>query len=793
MKVCDSWLAMWTKPELNKDQMIHQFTMAGLEVDECELAAPHFEGVVVAEVIETKRHPEADKLTVCQVDNGIEVVQIVCGASNVRPGLKVALAKPGAKLPNDIKIGEAKLRGEMSYGMLCSTVELGCAENSDGIWELPKDAPVGEDFRKYLHLDEHIFSFELTPNRGDCFSAQGLARELAAITGSDYKPQSITEVSASHDETLNINVLNPEWNPLYCGRIIKNIKPHTASPLWLKEKVRRIGLRSVHPVVDVLNYVMFLFGQPMHAFDCHKIGNLIEVREAKAGEQITLLNGKEVKLTEGTPLITNGKRPIAIAGVMGSEDSAVDDDSSIIFLESAYFDLVKLSGVARSYGLTSDASMRYERGVDPSLASLALEFATEMLVSVVGGEPGLVQVIRSEEHIPAKKAISFNPDLFKKRTGVSLDFLSMKTFLERLHFEVNATSDIWRVEVPSHRFDIFQDVDLVEEILRLYGYENIPSIAIEGVLQAGKIDTTENTIRLYSQALKNLGYQEAINYAFVDPKIQAMLFPNDKPIQLLNPISPELAEMRVSLLPGLLGRLLYNINRQQNAMQLFESGVIFSGTALEPKETAVMAGLLYGSIQTMNWCCEDKSFDFYDAKGHIEHLLAAQGFNNIQFEQVEKDGLHPGQTAFISLNGAYIGYVGVLHPKLQHHFDISQPVILWELQLSQFSHLSRPRYQGLSKFPQTRRDISFLIDQKITADAILTAVKTALSSDVLKEVKIFDVYKSEDLEKGMVSIAIACIFQDLHKTLVEDDILSYQSAILKVLSNEFSIKLRDGQ
>lgn len=793
MKICDSWLGLWTQSNLNKEQIIHQFTMAGLEVEEYQLAAPPFNQVVVAEVLEAKRHPQADKLSVCQVNNGQQVVQIVCGAPNVRQGLKVALAMPGAELPNGMKISEAKLRGETSSGMLCSTNELGCADGSDGIWELPKDAPVGKDLREYLNLDEGIYGFELTPNRGDCFSAIGLTRELTAITGTSFKEFDIKAVVPTHHEIQTISVQNPQWNPLYCGRKIKNIKPYAVTPLWLKETMRRLGLRTVHPVVDVLNYVMYLLGQPMHAFDCHKIGAHIDVREAKAGETITLLNGKTAELSAGTPVITNGVKPIAIAGVMGSEDSAVDDDTSEIFLESAFFNPVKLSGVARSYGLSTDASIRYERGVDPELAVKALEFATDLLLSIVGGEPGPIEVLRSEMHLPKAPVITFDPKLFSKRTGVELSLGHIETLLMRLGFGIEKDALLWQVTVPSYRFDIFQDVDLVEEILRLYGYDNIPTVALVGELVVGRIDEKEQFIRRLSMGLKHLGYHEAINYAFVDPKLQDQLFPTNEAIRLLNPISPELANMRVSLWPGLISSLLHNINRQQTTMQLFESGTIFLGTAEQAKEQAHVAGLLYGPIQALNWCgLKDKKFDFFDAKGHMEHLLHDLGYDELVFSPSEYEGLHPGQTAAININGVLCGMVGVLHPKLVHDLECSYAPILWFINLSELPAIKVKKYKTLSKFPFTRRDISFLIHKEFSSENIIHAIKSAVSDEVLKTVQIFDVYQGKEIEPGFVSIAVTCTFQDDHKTLIEDDILSYQSAILKVLTEQFHIKLRDG-
>lgn len=793
MKVSESWLSTWTQPGISPTEVVHQFTMAGLEVEHFAPAAPYFSNVIVAEVLETQRHPQADKLSVCQVFTGKATVQIVCGASNVRAGLKVALAQPGAELPNGMKISEAKLRGETSLGMLCSAVELGCADNSDGIWELPKDAPVGEDFRKYLSLDEYVYEFELTPNRGDCFSALGLARELAALTDSPFISQAIEAVPSVHLETLQVNIQADEVCPLYCGRKIKNIKPYAVTPMWLKEQLRRVGIRSVHPVVDILNYVMLMLGQPMHAFDCHKIGKHVEVRRARLDETIDLLNGKSVVLEEGTPIITNGERPIAIAGVMGSESSAVDDDTVDIFLESAFFAPIHMAGVARKYGLSTDASIRYERGVDPSLAPKALEWATQLIIEMIGGEAGPIEEIRQASHLPQQKFVEFEPSLFAKRTGINLPIEEMKSYLKRLNFSVEVQGDVWMVAVPSYRFDIALDVDIIEEILRVFGYDNIPTIGIEAPLRSGQIDATETIQQDWARALTHLGYNQAINYAFVDPKIQEMLYPGRQAINLLNPISPELSQMRLGLWSGLIASLIHNVNRQHTALQLFESGVVFSGQAENPSEKTHIAGLLYGDINALNWNSPTHVFDFFDAKGHLEHLFAMHGYQKIKFVSKMHDALHPGQSASIMINDIHCGWVGVMHPRWQQALDLQHAIVLWEINLSELPNSKKCQYQILSKFPQMRRDISFVVEKTIPVEEILTAIRNAVPEELLQDVQVFDVYQGGEMSESQVSLAVACIFQDASKTMTEQDILFHQSAILEILKGKFNIRLRDGQ
>ena len=794
MKVCESWLDSWTQTGLNQAEIIHKFTMAGLEVAECGMAAPFFDNVVVAEVLATKAHPQADKLTICSVDNGDAVVQIVCGATNVRQGLKVALAKPGAHLPGGLHISEAKLRGEASFGMLCSAVELGCAEGSDGIWELPITAPVGQDLREFLNLNEHIYGFELTPNRGDCFSALGLARELAAIAHrpiAAFKPKA---VQAMHDGLIPLDLIAPDLCPRYCGLYIKDIKPHVQSPMWLRESLRRIGLRSLHPVVDVLNYTMYYLGQPMHVYDLHKIERQIQVRRARTGETLDLLNGKTVHLTEGTPVIADARAPIAIAGVMGSLPSSVDEDTVDIFIESAYFTPHALAGVARSYGLATDASIRYERGVDPALSTLALEFAAELILAIVGGTAGVVQIKEDVQHLPKIHELKFEPALFTRRTGVLMTAEDMQAMLARLNFVVDsANPQMWTIQVPSYRFDIEDDVDIVEELLRLYGYDNIPSIPIEAMLRPGKMDETEVVIHHCSQLLKDLGYMEAINYAFVDPKLQDMVYPGEQAIQLMNPISPELSAMRLGLWPGLIASLVHNVNRQQQHVKLFEAGTSFNGTAAKTEEIKQLAGVLYGNPNGLNWASPDKTYDFFDAKGELEHLLQAHGVTAYHFAPAAHQVLHPGQSADIYLRNTVIGRIGVLHPRWQQVLDIIHPVVLWSLNVSALPIGGVKTYQVLSKYPHTRRDISFVIAKTVSAQDIIKAVRTVIPYAILKDVQIFDVYAGKEIESGSVSMALACVFQDLDKTLVEADIIRYQDNILHTLQQQFNIQLRDGQ
>ncbi len=792
MKVSEAWLREWVNPALTGEQLAAQLTMAGLEVDSFSPVAGVFNHVVVAHVLQTTRHPQADKLSICQVDSGAGTpVQIVCGASNVRAGLKVALALPGANLPGSIMIKESTLRGELSQGMLCSVSELGMDDKSEGIMELPDDAPIGADLREYLHLNDHVLDIDLTPNRADCFSVLGVAREVAALNKLPLQALPTRIAQPASDESLAVHLPEPEACPQYCGRIIREINPDATTPLWLKERLRRAGVRALHPVVDVTNYVMMELGQPMHAFDLHTIKGDIHVRFAQADETLVLLDGQDITLTEQVLVIADEEKPLAIAGVMGGEDSAVQAHTTDIFLESAFFNPLVVAGVARKYGLSSDSSQRFERGVDPALQLLALERATHLLQSIVGGCVGPVMVVNQPQYLPEKHCILFNPAKVKQLTGLDIQVDDMAVMLQGLGMTVVRKADVWTVSTPSHRFDVALDVDLVEEIVRLYGYDNIAAAPIEASMQGGEINPVELMTARTATFLSARGYHEIISYSFVDPEFQSAIYPDAQTMQLLNPISSELSQMRVGLWPGLLASMVYNIHRQQMAIRLFEAGVVFDVEDGQLRERPCLAGLLTGEHGGMNWCESTRQFDFYDMKGDLQTLFSMLQLSDVHFVAAEHPALHPGQSARIFIAGQDAGWIGVLHPRFADELDLSAEVMLFELSLATLYNDKPMRYQQISKYPQIRRDLSLLVNESVSAGQIEQAVRAVVTPEWLKAFDVFDLYTGESIPVGKKSLAIALILQDEKRTLVDTEINAVIDAILKKLEVEFAIVLRE--
>lgn len=793
MKISELWLREWVNPELAVNQIAEQLTMAGLEVDSLVPVAGSFSGVIVAEVMSTKPHPQADRLTLCTVNDGSETpLSIVCGAANVRPGLKVALAKIGAQLPGNLQIKETKLRGELSQGMLCSTSELGMTEKSEGIMELDKQAPLGQDLRTYLQLDDHIIEVDLTPNRADCFSLQGVAREVAALNRLPLKPPVIQAVQPQTDEVFKVRVSASKACPAYLGRVIKNIDPTKETPLWMAERLRRSGLRLVHPVVDVTNYVMIELGQPMHAFDLRALKGGIEVRFAKNGEQMTLLDGQEVVLNDRVLLIADEQKPLALAGIMGGEGSAVQSDTVDLFLESAYFNPLSISGVARQFGLCTDSSQRFERGVDPQIQRLAMERATSLLLEIVGGQAGaLIEVIEAGS-LPEEKKVELDPEKVSRLSGLAVDKATIVESLSALGMVVeNPEAEILKVKIPSYRFDVSLDVDLVEDIIRLYGYDKLPTTAIASDLQAGKEVATETQGNRCAALLASRGYHEIISYSFVDPQLQRVLYPDAESLQLVNPISSELSEMRLGLWPGLIAAMLHNAHRQQQAIKLFETGVRFSVEKGQLSEIPCLAGLITGEYGYLNWAEKQRDFDFYDLKGDVEALLSQSKLGPVEFVARAHPALHPGQSAAIMSQGFQIGWIGVLHPRLSDELDLAKEVILFELDLTPLEAGKASRYQQISRFPLIRRDLSFLVDKDISAAAIAKTVRAAVPNHWLKSFDIFDLYLGEGIPEGKKSLAVAITLQDATRTLVDSEINELISAIIKSLETDFAILLRD--
>ena len=792
MKVSELWLREWVNPSLTGHQLAAQLTMAGLEVDGLHPVAGLFNQVIVAKVLQTTPHPQADKLTLCEIDAGLDTpLKVVCGAANVRAGLNVALAMPGANLPGGIIIKESMLRGQPSQGMLCSLSELGLDDNSEGIMELSADAPVGVDLRDYMSLNDQVLDIDLTPNRADCFSVLGVAREVAALNRLPLRAPPAVVNQPVINEQLDIELKAPEACPQYCGRIIRAINPNATTPLWMKERLRRAGLRSLHPVVDVTNYVMLELGQPMHAFDLEAIDGSINVRFAHKDETLELLDGQVVSLNEKVLVIADDSKPLAMAGIMGGEASSVHAHTTDIFLESAFFSPLFVAGVARFYGLCSDSSQRFERGVDPTLQTVALERATELLLQISGGQAGPVTVANDVDLIPAKINVLFSPTSVKRLTGLQVSEDEMMLILKGLGMTVVRKDAQWDVGIPPHRFDISLDVDLVEEIVRLYGYDNIKSEPLIAKVCPGNVNAYESTLNQIGDFLCTRGYHETISYSFVDPEVQQALYPDAKAMQLLNPISSELSAMRVGMWPGLLASMIYNAHRQQSAIKFFEAGVVFDLSGGKLQERSCIAGLITGEQGGLNWSEPARQFDFYDMKGDLQSLFARLNRSDVKFVAASHDALHPLQTARIVIGETEAGWLGVLHPRLVDAMQISGDVVLFELSLFPLIHREPTRYQPISKYPLIRRDLSLLVGDDVSVAQIEHAVREVVSVNWLKSFDVFDVYTGDKIPKGKKSLAIALTLQDDHRTLVDAEINEIIGAIINQLDDEFAIILRD--
>lgn len=793
MKLSKLWLREWVNFSLTEREIANQLTMAGLEVDAVNPVAGEFTHVVVAEVLSTMPHPDADKLTLCEVNaNTDKPLKIVCGAANVRPGIKVALAMIGARLPGGFLIKESKLRGEVSQGMLCSLSELGMAEQSEGIMELESNAPVGMDLREYLILDDHVFDIDLTPNRADCFSVLGIAREVAALNKLALLEKPVSAVVPSIDDVLAIHLRNPDACAQYCGRVIRHINPQASTPLWISERLRRSGIRTLHPVVDVMNYVMLELGQPMHAFDLARIKGEINVRFSNTQEQLELLDGQKLSLNEKVLVIADQESPLAMAGIMGGAASAVQEHTHDVFLESAFFNPVVIAGVARNFGLFSDSSQRFERGVDPCLQRKALERATNLILSIVGGEAGPIVEVNDKKHLPATVSFSFDTDKVKKLTGLSIAQGEMKNLVERLGINIKREwNNFFEVTIPSYRFDIQQDVDLVEEIIRLYGYNNLYAQPMYISAQAGKTCATEEIATLLAHWFSARGYHETISYSFVDPELQDVLYPQQESMQLLNPISSELSRMRTGMWAGLIASMIYNVHRQQNAVKIFEIGVVFDVHKEQLTERPCIGGLLMGEQGSINWSESTRRFDFFDLKGDLQSLFTALKLQQVAFIAAIHEALHPGQSVQIMINGIPAGWMGVLHPRLADELDLHHDVLLFELNLEVLFSYQVPRYKAISKYPQIRRDLSFLIDEEISIMEIEKVIRGVIKENWLKSFHVFDVYRGEGVPEGKKSLAIAMILQDESRTLVDTEINSLINAIISALENKFLIMLRE--
>jgi len=792
MKFSENWLREWVSPKLSTADLAEQLTMAGLEVDAIESLTPAFKGVIVGEIIEVAPHPEADRLQVCRVNSGTKELQIVCGAANARPGIKVPLAVIGAELSDNFKIKKAKLRNLESFGMLCAGTELGLDIEGDGLWELPTEAPVGEDLANWLKLDDNTIEVDLTPNRADCLSIQGLAREVGALNKLDVTSPDIISVAPSSDESFPIKLTSPEGCPRYLGRVIRGIDIDQATPVWMQEKLRRSGLRCIDPVVDVTNYVLLELGQPTHAFDLDRLDTHLDVRLANKGEKLVLLDGREISLDADTLVIADKKKALAIAGVMGGEFSGVSSTTKNLFIECAYFSPAALAGKARRYGLHTDASHRYERGVDPELTSFAIERITQLLLNIVGGEAGPVVTSEDTGYLPVRTAIKLRHQRAEALSGLEFSSDEIEEILTRLGCVVSAEEEsAWQVVPPSWRFDLEIEADLVEELTRVKGYAKIPEVPLTADLHVKPNPENTRDDATILAALRARGYREAITYSFIDKDLCRDCGFEDSLVELQNPIASDMSVMRPSLLPGLLAVLKRNQDRQEQRLRLYETGLQFNraedGSILQ---TATLAGLASGSLYTEQWQSKSQKISFYDVKQDIDTLTAAVDASDIRWEASKKIScMHPGRTAVLVIDGEQVGYLGEIHPGLLGKLDISGPVILFEIQLNALKSQKVPAFQPVERYPSVRRDIAIVLDQNISA-ADITNVIAKQGGNLLRTSRIFDIYMGQGIDSNKKSVALSLTFRDSSRTLEEQEVNGLVGLIVAQLEAKLGAKLR---
>jgi phenylalanyl-tRNA synthetase beta chain len=803
MKFSESWLREWVNPALDTNALCEQLSMAGLEVDGVEPVAAQFSGVVVGEVVECGQHPDADKLQVTKVDVGeAELLDIVCGAPNCRKGLKVAVAKVGAVLPGDFKIKKAKLRGQPSFGMLCSFSELGMGEDHSGILELPQDAPIGHDFREYLDLSDNIIEIDLTPNRADCLGLKGVARELGVLNQLDVLEPSISQVEVQSAAERGIDLLAPKACPRYLGRVIEGVDLSAESPLWLKEKLRRSGVRSIDPVVDVTNFVLLELGHPMHAFDNDALQGDINVRFAEQDEPLTLLDGNEIKVNADTLVIADEEKALALAGIFGGLVSGVTSNTKNIFLEAAFFNPDDILGKSRQYSLHTDASHRYERGVDPDLQHTAMHRATALLLDMVGGKAGPIIEAVSTEDLPIRNKITLRQPRITRVLGKEIDGGRVKDMLERLGMQVDSTDTTYTVEAPSYRFDIAIEEDLIEEVARIYGYNNIENKAPLAHLNINAHPEKLVLVSDMKQVLMQQGYQEAITYSFVDPKKQTALFPLLEGLTLPHPISSDMSVMRVSLLPGLLASLSYNQKRQQSNIKLFESGLVFIPSDTEKtgvSQIPMIGGVLCGNSHDEHWGIGNNALDFFDAKAMCEQLInvsaTAEDFEFVPYAQVtsilgEQSAYHPGQCAAILYRGEPVGLVGAIHPQHKKLLGLSSKVYAFEIQTDALASRKLPTAKLISKYPINRRDIAVTIKESVEIGKLLKSIEKIGISELV-DLNLFDIYQGDGIEPGCKSLAISIWLQSTEKTLEDVEIQKSVDIVIRHLQEHFSATLRD--
>jgi len=783
MQFSENWLRTFVNPKLSSKELSHALTMAGLEVEEMVPAGTVFTKVVIGEIISAEKHPDADRLQVLKVNVGSENLQIVCGASNARVGLKAPCALVGAELPG-FAIKEAKVRGVESFGMMCSAKELGLTAEATGLLELPNEAKIGQDIREYLSLNDHLLTLKLTPNRADCLSILGIARDVAAITGAPLNTIAASRVGIGSQASFSVKVSATEACSAYFGRVIEGVNAQAKTPDWMLRNLERSGVRSISAIVDITNYVLLELGQPMHAFDLAKISGNINVRFAQANEKIKLLNDTEVKLANDDLVIADNSGVIALAGVMGGEPTSVTDSTTTIFLESAFFTPDAIAGKARRLGLSTDSSYRFERGVDFGNTKQALERATALILDICSGKAGEITEVVNK--LPTRNTVNLRYARLLSVLGIKIPQKMVGTLLKQLGFEFTETAGVFAVKAPSYRFDIAREEDLIEEIARLHGYDKIP--AITPTANLGILDATEAAWNKTSMAgvLQAQGYQEVVTYSFVDESWERDLMGNANPIKLKNPIASNLSVMRSGLWGGLLEALSYNLNRKQERAMLFEIGASYFGEKKAYREETQVAGLFYGAILPEQWGAVTRDVDFYDVKATVDALTN----NQAEYRQEVHAALHPGQSARVYLHNKPIGWIGKLHPKWQQQYGLVKNTILFELALASLMQTKVTKYQEVSKFLPVRRDIAIVVDVNLAVQTIVDAVHSA-KIPLLQQIQLFDVYQGIGIAENKKSLAFLVLMQDTHKTLLDTEAEVAMAELLKLLEKQFGASLRN--
>lgn len=795
MQFSEQWLRTFVDPQLDSEQLGQLLTMAGLEVEEAESAAPPFTGVVVGHIVSAEPHPDADKLRLCQVDvGGDSLLQIVCGAPNAAAGMKVPCAVVGAVLPGNFVIKRAKLRGVESFGMLCSARELGLSDDHGGLYALAADAPIGADLRQLLDLDDTVFTIKLTPNRADCLSLEGVARELAAVTAAPLQRVSVDPVAVTSTAQRAIVLDAPQACPRYCGRILSGVNARAQTPGWMVRRLQRSGIRAISALVDITNYVMLELGQPLHVFDNALLQGAIHVRFPQAGERLELLNEQTVEPAADTLLIADESAVLALAGVMGGEQSGVTLDSRDVFLESAFFAPAAIAGRARDYGFTTDASHRFERGVDFGLTRRALERASALILDICGGEAGPVEEALAAEQLPQRPPVRLRPARVRKLLGIALDDAAMQALLERVHLQVEPEGDELVVTPPSWRFDIEIEVDLVEEIARLHGYDNIPALPPQGSLMMLPYSESSRSSWQLRHLLAARGFQEVINFAFVEARWEADFCANAAPIELANPIASHLSVMRSSLIPGLIASYDNNRKRQIERVRVFEVARVFArgdrgdGQVQVPgfDQPMRLAALAAGPALPEQWGEKTRRVDFYDLKADVEALFAPR---SLRFEACAHPALHPGRAARVLLEGVEVGVIGEIHPLWVQKYELINAPVVFELDLAALLASKLPAYAEISRMPAVVRDLALVVNESVSAERLTSCLREHAPA-LVRELSLFDVYQGKGIEPDCKSLAFRVVMQDTQRTLEDAEVDAAITAMVKQAESTLGARLR---